>query len=151
MIAQTSFPACLVPSLPAPAAAQSSASCYTGTLCPHRGSWSWTSSWQSCNIHYSSITFPFCTAFLSEKWCVGVDCRSNCSRFFTLDRYENIDFRLSEIQRVCPWKWDMKCASYGSSWRCLCAAPHSLCALGVQLLSASPSVNLLFCFVWRYL
>lgn len=28
----------------------------------------------------------------------------------------------------------------------MCATPHFLCALGVQLLSASPSVTLLFCF-----
>lgn len=46
-----------------------------------QGQLDWSSLWQSCDIHSSNTTFLFCTAFLSEKWCVGVGCRSNCSRF----------------------------------------------------------------------
>lgn len=95
-----------------------------------------------------------CIAFILEKWCVGVDCWSNCSRLLRFRPLPQHWFQTSRNPEVlsfwiCPWKWNVKCVSYCSSRRCMCAVLLSLCASRVQLLSASPSVSLLFCFIWR--
>lgn len=102
------------------------------------------------------ITFPFCTAFLLEKWRAGVGCWSTCNRllhFRPLPQHWFQTFKNPEIKSfwVCPSKWNemqnvFSVLVLGDAcvpFRFLCGASR------VRLLSASPSASLLFWFIWK--